>query len=92
MGDMDDLDAHLAHLARSSGPPGLDDIDDRVLARIGARPPSYRPGVGLGAMTIVALSLGILGGGLPAGARASGSLAALGGVSQLAPSSLLAGD
>jgi len=92
MSGMDDLDATLKRLVLAPVPEALDEIEGRVLARIGRRSPAYRPGIGLAAVTIAALALGMVGGEVTAGARTSGSLAPLAGTSPLAPSNLLAGD
>lgn len=88
---MDDLDAVLMKLARAPAPASLDEIEDRVLARIAIRP-GARVGMGVGAMTIaVALVMGIVGAGVPAKEAGATSLSPLGPVSPLAPSTLLVG-
>ena len=84
---MDDLDRALAKLAGAPAPAALNDMDARVLARIGARTNTYSAGLGIGAVTLVALVIGMAGAGVPATASAGASL---GGVSPLAPSTLLA--
>jgi hypothetical protein len=87
---MEDLDRALARLADAPAPAALDDIDARVLARIGARPSTRAAGLGIGAVAVAALVIGMAGAGLPVSARAGATLAPLGGVSPLAPSTLLA--
>jgi hypothetical protein len=89
---MDDLDKALARLAGAPVPAALDDIDVRVLARIGTRPVMRQAGVGLGVVTIAALAIGMVGAELPATASPLASLAPLGGSSPLAPSALLVGE
>jgi hypothetical protein len=80
---MDDLDRALAKLAGAPVPLALDDIESRVLARIGAQPVvARRAGLGIGVMTVVALGIGMAG----------AELAPLGGASPLAPSALLIGE
>ena len=88
---MNDLDAVLKKLARAPAPASLDGIEDRVLARIAARP-AVRVGMGVGAMTIaVALVMGMVGAGVPAKEADATSLSPLGPGSPLAPSTLLVG-
>ena len=87
---MDDLDRALAKLAGAPAPAALDDMDARVLARIGARPTTYAAGLGIGVVALAALVIGMAGAGVPASASTGASLAPLGGVSPLAPSTLLA--
>ena len=58
-----DLDAVLMRLAQAPVPASLDGMEDRVLARVAARP-AARAGLGVGAMTIAAaLVMGIFGAG-----------------------------
>jgi len=88
---MDELDIALTRLARAPVPAGLDGIEARVVARTAARP-GVDAGSGLGAMTIaVALVMGIVAGMPAREAYPVVSLSPLGGVSPLAPSTLLAG-
>ena len=87
---MDDLDRALAKLAGTPAPAALDDMSARVLARIGARPTTHAAGLGIGAVALAAWVIGMAGAGVPATASAGASLAPLGGVSPLAPSTLLA--
>jgi hypothetical protein len=89
---MDDLDALLARLAHAPLPAALDNLEERVLARIAAQP-FARSGLGLGAIAIAAaMVLGVAGAGVPAApAFAVSSLAPLGPSSPLAPSTLLMG-
>ena len=89
---MDDLDRALARLANAPAPAALDGIEARVLARIGTQPVVRQAGLGLGAVTLAALAMGVIGAELPATASPTVSLAPLGGTSPLAPSSLLIGD
>ena len=88
---MDDLDGALARLAGAPVPVALDGMEARVFARIGARQSARGAGVGIGAVTIAALVIGMVGGGVPATASGVSRLAPLGGTSTLAPSTLLAG-
>lgn len=89
---MNDIDEALKRLARAPAPPGLEGLEDRVLARIAAQP-AARTGMGWGALTIAAaLVMGMAGAGVPRQpAAAMSSLAPLGPSSPLAPSTLLAG-
>jgi hypothetical protein len=90
---MDDLDRALARLAGAPVPLALNDIESRVLARIGAQPVvARRAGLGIGVMMVVALGIGMAGAELPATASSVASLAPLGGASPLAPSALLIGE
>ena len=89
---MDDLDRALARLAGAPLPAALEGIEDQVLARISTRPVVRQAGLGIGAMTIAALAIGVIGAELPAVASPAVSLAPLGGASPLAPSSLLIGE
>lgn len=86
---MDDLDRALARLADAPLPPALDAVEARVLARIEARPAPRHSGIGLAAVTLAALAIGIVGADLPAAASPAASLAPLGGDLALAPSTLL---
>jgi len=90
---MNDLDAVLMRLAHAPVPTGLDGIEARVLARIGARP-AVRTGMGISVVTIAAaLVMGVLGAGFPAKkAGAVSQFALLGPASPLAPSTLLVGS
>ena len=86
-----DLDAVLMRLAQAPVPASLDGMEDRVLARVAARP-AARAGLGVGAMTIAAaLVMGIFGAGVPAKEASAASLSPLGPVSPLAPPTLLVG-
>jgi hypothetical protein len=58
---MDDLDGALARLAGAPAPAALDDVEARVLARIGARPTLAGAGLGIG----VGAPLAGLGGSSP---------------------------
>ncbi|KQM67979.1 hypothetical protein ASE75_03680 [Sphingomonas sp. Leaf17] len=86
---MNDLDGALARLASAPVPAALDGIEGPVLARIGARPAARLTGVGVGAMTVAALAIGMVGAELPATTSPAAWLAPLGGASPLAPSTLL---
>lgn len=86
---MDDLDRTLARLAEAPAPPALDVVEARVLARIGA-PPSARTGaLGLAAVTLAGLAIGLVGADFPAAASPAPSFSPLGGSMALAPSTLL---
>lgn len=87
---MDDLDRALARLADVPAPTALDDMEARVLARIGARPIA-RTGLHVGMVAAAALVIGVAGGGVPATASEPVSLSPLTDGSPLAPSTLLAG-
>lgn len=88
---MDDLDELLGRLARAPVPPALASLEDRVLARIAAKP-AAQVGIGLSVATVVAaLIMGVAAGGAAAPASAVSTLAPLGSHSPLAPSTLLAG-
>ena len=89
---MDDLDRALARLAGAPVPAALEGIEDHVLARIGTRPVVRQAGLGIGAVTIAALAIGMVSAELPAAASPVVSLAPLGGASPFAPSSLLIGE
>ncbi|KQM23896.1 MULTISPECIES: hypothetical protein [unclassified Sphingomonas] len=89
---MDDLDRMLARLADAPAPDALDAIDAAVFARVAARAEARRGVIGIGAVAAAALTLGMVGGELPAGAQQSASLAPLAGGSPLAPSTLLVGE
>ena len=90
--DMDEVDAALARLARVPPPAGLLNMEGAVLERITHEPPRQRDSLGLSAFAAVgALALGLAGGLLPEEFRSEpASLSPLTGVSELAPSSLLA--
>lgn len=92
MDGMDDLDRTLARLAGAPAPDALGGIDAQVLARIGTRPAARQGGVALVAVAAAALTLGMVGGELPATAQPAASLAPLSGGSPLAPSTLLVGE
>lgn len=92
MNGMDDLDRTLARLAGAAAPDALDAIDAQVLARIGTHPVAARGGVAFVAVAAAALTLGMVGGELPATAQPAASLAPLSGGSPLAPSTLLVGE
>ena len=89
---MDDLDRALARLAGAPVPAALDDVEARVLARIGTRPVVRQSGLGIGAVTVASLAIGMSCADLPATASPAVSLAPLGGASPLAPSTLLIGE
>ena len=89
---MDDLDRALARLAGAPVPAAFDDVEARVLARIGTRPVVRQAGLGIGVVTVAALAIGMIGAELPATASPAVSLAPLGGTSPLAPSTLLIGE
>lgn len=86
---MNDLDAMLTRLAHAPVPLALDEIEDRVLARIASRP-AAQAGLGVGVLGVaMALAMGVVAGGAPAPAHAVSSLSPLGPDSSLAPSTLL---
>ena len=58
---MDDLDRALVRLAGAPVPAALDDVEARVLARIGTRPVVRQAGLGIGAVTVAALAIGMIG-------------------------------
>lgn len=87
---MDDIDEALTRLARAPVPAALDGLEARVLARI-ATPPASRAGLGVGAVAIAALAIGMIGAGIPASPGTAASLSPFGTNSPLAPSTLLAG-
>lgn len=87
---MDDIDQALTRLAQAPLPKALDELEARVLAQIETAPPS-RSGLGIGAISIAALALGVIGAGVPASSGTAASLAPIGGGFALAPSTLLAG-
>lgn len=90
---MDDIDKVLARLAAAPIPAGLDGLEARVFAGIGKQPTTRSAGLGLGAIMVTALAMGMASTGIPtaASADASASLMPLGGIFPLAPSTLLAG-
>lgn len=88
---MDDIDRALARLAGAPAPEAIEGLEGRVLAQIRARPTARQAGIGMGVVAVVALAIGMAGGGPPATARAVSPLSPLGGSSALAPSTLLAG-
>lgn len=87
---MDDLDEALIRLARAPVPAALDGLEARVLARI-ATPRATQAGIGIGAITIAALAIGIIGAGFPASPSTAASIAPFGANSPFAPSTLLVG-
>lgn len=87
---MNDIDEALTRLARAPVPAALDGLEARVLARIATPLPS-RAGLGVSAVAIVALAIGMIGAGFPASPGTAASLSPLGANSPLAPSTLLAG-
>lgn len=89
---MDDLDRVLARLADAPAPAALDTIDAAVFAGVAARTEARRGAIGVGAIAAAALTIGMVGGELPAGAQPAVSLAPLAGGSSLAPSTLLVGE
>jgi len=89
---MDDLDRALARLAVVPAPGALDGIDAAVFARIEARATPRVGAAGIGAVAVVALTIGMIGAELPATAQPAVSLAPLSGTSPLAPSTLLVGE
>lgn len=56
---MDDIDLALARLAGQPIPAVLDALEARVLARIGAQPSARNAGLGIGAVTIAAVAIGM---------------------------------
>ncbi len=90
MHGMNDLDDMLARLARAPIPQALDGLEERVLAQI-AIPRASRAGLGVSAITIVALAIGVIGAGLPASPSTASPLSPFGANSPLAPSTLLVG-
>ena len=89
MNGMDDIDEALTRLARAPV-PALDGIEARVLAQIGM-PRASRGGFGVGAITVAALAIGMIGSGFPASPSTAAPLSPFGANSPLAPSTLLAG-
>lgn len=87
---MDDIDEALARLARAPVPTALDGLEARVLAQI-ATPPASRAGLGMSAIMVAALAIGVIGAGFPASPSPASSLSPLGVSSPFAPSTLLAG-
>lgn len=91
---MYDLDGALARLADVPAPHRLDDMEARVLARIGGGA-SVRTGPHIGMVATAALAIGVvgglIGGGVPGAASEAMSLSPLTGRSSLAPSTLLSG-
>ena len=87
---MDNLDKALTRLARAPVPAALDGLEARVLARI-ATPPTSRAGLGMGAIMVGALAIGVIGAGFPASPGASASISPFGANSPFAPSTLLVG-
>ncbi len=89
--NMDELDITLIRLARAPVAAGLDGMEAKVFARIGARP-RVDAGIGLGAMTTAAaLVMGVVAGVSAHKDYTAVSLSPLGGAAPLAPSTLLAG-
>ena len=87
---MGDIDEALAKLARAPFPHAPDLFEARVLTRIGATTVS-RPGIGMGAISAVALAIGVVGAGVPASPSNAATLSPFGVNSPLAPSTLLTG-
>jgi len=86
------LDAALRALALPDDHPGLDGLEDRVIARIHAREQSVS-GVRVGGLAAAgAVALGILAAGPGQSPATAASLAPFGAVSALAPSTLLLAD
>jgi hypothetical protein len=90
MNGMNDLDDRLARLARAPSPQALDGLEERVLAQI-AMPRASRAGLGVGVITIAALTIGMIGAGFPASPSTAAPLSPFGANSPLAPSTLLVG-
>ena len=87
---MDDIDEALTRLARAPIPVALDGLEARVLAQI-ATPRTPRAGLGIGAITVAALAIGMIGAGLPAAPTSAAPLSPFGANSPFAPSTLLVG-
>lgn len=87
---MDDIDEALTRLARAPVTVALDGMEARVLARIAA-PPATRAGLGIGAITVAALAIGMIGAGFPAAPSSAAPLSPFGANSPFAPSTLLVG-
>lgn len=90
----DELDRQLSKLAAEKAPPTLASIDALVLARVaGHRFTSSESLFRLGLLAgLVALAMGILGGVVPGPRESDVGLTQLVDTSEIAPSSLLAGD
>ncbi|QQV78822.1 hypothetical protein H5J25_03875 [Sphingomonas aliaeris] len=86
---MNDLDEALTRLARAPVPE-LDGLEARVLAQI-ATPRATQAGLGIGAIMVAALAIGMIGAGFPASPSAAASISPLGANSPFAPSTLLVG-
>lgn len=87
-----DIDQALARIGAQDTHPDLSGLEDRVLARIGARPkPALALGTTLGA-AMFALALGVMSNTVPTGEARAATLAPFGAPSPLAPSSLLLGS
>ncbi len=86
---MNDLDDALTRLALAPV-PALDGLEARVLARI-ATPRAAQAGIGIGAITIAALAIGMVGAGFPASPSIAAPLSPFGANSPFAPSTLLVG-
>lgn len=86
---MDDLDEALTRLARAPV-PALDGLEMSVLARIAA-PRATQAGIGIGAIMVAALAIGVVGAGFPASPSAAASISPFGANSPFAPSTLLVG-
>lgn len=87
---MNDLDEVLARLGRAPVPTALDQLEARVLARIAPRPVA-RADLGIGAIMVAALGIGMVGAFVPASAGSAAPVSALGADASLAPSTLLDG-
>lgn len=87
---MDSIDEALTRLARAPMPIAFDGLEARVLARI-ATPRAFRVGLGMGAMPIAALAIGLIGGGIPASLATATPLSPFAANAPFAPSTLLAG-
>jgi hypothetical protein len=87
-----DLDLAIRRLAMQNDHPGLDGLEDSVLAQIHARQQSG-PGLRAGGLAAAgAIALGILAAGPANSPAVAASPAPFGAVSALAPSTLLLAD
>lgn len=87
---MNDIDEALTRLARAPVPAALDGLEARVLARI-ATPRAAQTGLGIGAITIAALAIGIIGAGFPGSPSTAAPISPFAVNSPFAPSTLLVG-
>lgn len=87
---MDDIDEALTRLARAPVTVALDGMEARVFARIAA-PRATRAGLGIGAITVAALTIGMIGAGFPAAPSSAAPLSPFSANSPFAPSTLLVG-